>query len=91
MGIQPYLLNDPELVKGLVSQRLFRKLCPACRQSIKTKEGTPEFNRLRNALGDYGIETFMSVVRGVKYADIKASKAEWLLMRLFCPIHTSSG
>ena len=56
MGIQPYLLNDPELVKGLVSQRLFRKLCPNCRQSIKTKEGTPEFERLRNALGDYGIE-----------------------------------
>jgi type II secretory ATPase GspE/PulE/Tfp pilus assembly ATPase PilB-like protein len=49
MGIQPYLLNDPELVKGLVSQRLFRLLCPACRQSIKTKEGTPEFERLKDS------------------------------------------
>lgn len=87
MGIQPYLLNDPELVKGLVSQRLFRKLCPNCRQSIKTKEGTPEFERLRNALGDYGIENVYVSGPAAKPADIKDLKAEWLLTKLFCRIH----
>ena len=74
MGIQPYLLNDPELVKGLVSQRLFRKLCPVCKQSIKTKEGTPEFNRLRNALGDYGIESVYVSGPGCKTCGYKGFK-----------------
>ena len=32
MGVQPYMLADPELMKGLISQRLFRKLCPHCRR-----------------------------------------------------------
>jgi len=65
MGIQPYLLGDPELVKGLISQRLFRRLCPHCRQSVKVREKDPHdlsFNRLKVALGDYGIEN--TYVRG---------------------------
>lgn len=56
IGIQPYMLNDPELVKGLISQRLFRKLCPHCRKSVKEKLNDPMVKRLRTALGDYGME-----------------------------------
>ena len=56
MGIQTYMLNDPELVKGLVSQRLFRKLCPQCRISVKQKLGEPMVKRLKVALGDYGMD-----------------------------------
>ncbi len=85
MGIQPYLLNDPELVKGLVSQRLFRKLCPACRQSIKTKEGTPEFNRLRNALGDYGIENVYVSGPGCKVCGYKGFKGRMAVDEIILP------
>ena len=70
MGIQPYLLGDPELVKGLISQRLFRRLCPHCRQSVKVREKDPHdlsFNRLRIALGDYGIENTYVRGPGCKY------------------------
>ena len=56
IGIQPYMLNDPELVNGLISQRLFRKLCPHCRKSVKEKLNDPMVKRLRTALGDYGME-----------------------------------
>ncbi len=62
MGIQPYLLGDPELVKGLISQRLFRKLCPYCRKSVKERMKDPSFKRLKIALGDYGIEN--TYIRG---------------------------
>lgn len=85
MGIQPYLLNDPELVKGLVSQRLFRKLCPECRQSIKTKEGTPEFNRLRNALGDYGIENVYVSGPGCKVCGYKGFKGRMAVDEIIMP------
>lgn len=85
MGIQPYLLNDPELVKGLVSQRLFRKLCPNCRQSIKTKEGSPEFDRLRNALGDYGIENVYVSGPGCKACGYKGFKGRMAVDEIILP------
>ena len=85
MGIQPYLLNDPELVKGLVSQRLFRKLCPNCRQTIKTKEGTPEFERLRNALGDYGIENVYVSGPGCKACGYKGFKGRMAVDEIILP------
>ena len=85
MGIQPYLLNDPELVKGLVSQRLFRKLCPNCRQSIKTKEGSPEFERLRNALGDYGIDNVYVSGPGCKACGYKGFKGRMAVDEIILP------
>lgn len=62
MGVQPYMLADPELMKGLISQRLFRKLCPHCRVSVKERQQDPSFGRLKTALGDFGIEN--AFVRG---------------------------
>lgn len=85
MGIQPYLLNDPELVKGLVSQRLFRKLCPVCRQSIKTKEGSPEFERLKNALGEYGIENVFVSGPGCKACGYKGFKGRMAVDEIILP------
>ncbi|MBP5697978.1 MAG: Flp pilus assembly complex ATPase component TadA [Alphaproteobacteria bacterium] len=85
MGIQPYLLNDPEIVKGLVSQRLFRKLCPECRKSIKEKEGTPEFNRLKNALGEYGIENVYVSGPGCKACGYKGFKGRMAVDEIILP------
>lgn len=62
MGIQPYMLEDPEIMKGLVSQRLFRKICPYCRQPVKERMSDPSFKRLQIALGDFGVEN--TYVRG---------------------------
>lgn len=62
MGVETFKLLDPELIKGLVSQRLFRKLCPHCRMSVKERQQDPSFNRLRTALGDYGVEN--TYIRG---------------------------
>lgn len=85
MGVQPYLLNDPELVKGLVSQRLFRKLCPQCRMPIKSKEGTPAFNRLRNALGDYGIENVYTSGPGCKACGYKGFSGRMAVDEIILP------
>ncbi|MBR1949065.1 MAG: Flp pilus assembly complex ATPase component TadA [Alphaproteobacteria bacterium] len=62
MGVETFKLLDPELIKGLVSQRLFRKLCPHCRVSVKERQNDPSFNRLRIALGDFGVEN--TYIRG---------------------------
>ena len=62
MGVETFKLLDPELIKGLISQRLFRKLCPHCRMSVKERQNDPSFQRLRTALGDFGVEN--AYVRG---------------------------
>lgn len=62
MGVETFKLLDPELIKGLISQRLFRKLCPHCRVSVKERQNDPSFNRLRAALGDFGVEN--TFIRG---------------------------
>ncbi len=60
MGVRHYMLEDPEIMKGLVSQRLFRKICPYCRVSIKDKKSSESYKRLKTALGDFGVEnTYM--------------------------------
>ncbi len=71
MGVQPYMLCDPEIMKGLISQRLFRKICPYCRISIKERMSDPSFGRLKTALGDYGIENTYVRGPGCKYCNHK--------------------
>ena len=71
MGVQPYMLSDPEIMKGLISQRLFRKICPYCRVSVKERMNDPSFQRLKTALGDYGIENTYLRGPGCKYCNHK--------------------
>ncbi len=56
MGIDAFKLKDAELIRGLLSQRLFKKLCPKCREAIKNHPDHPSYERLEKALGKYGIE-----------------------------------
>lgn len=67
MGVKHYMLEDPEIMKGLISQRLFRKICPYCRVPVKERAGTPGYERLKIALGDYGIENTYLRGNGCKY------------------------
>lgn len=62
MGIDPFKLKDPELIRGLLSQRLFKKLCPKCREPISRHPEHPSYKRVENALGRYGIE--QSYIKG---------------------------
>ena len=67
MGVETFKLLDPELVKGLISQRLFRKLCPHCRVSVKERINDLAVQRLKVALGDFGIENTYLRGPGCKY------------------------
>ncbi|MBQ9035179.1 MAG: Flp pilus assembly complex ATPase component TadA [Alphaproteobacteria bacterium] len=71
MGVKPYMLSDPEIMKGLISQRLFRRICPYCRISVKERMNDPSFERLKTALGDFGIENTYLRGKGCKYCNHK--------------------
>lgn len=56
MGVETFKLIDPEIMKGMVSQRLFRRVCPNCRIPVSQKPDHPTVQRLRKAYGDFGME-----------------------------------
>ena len=62
MGVETFKLLDPELMRGLVSQRLCRKLCPHCRRPARDHLNHAAVKRLKRALGDDGVE--QSFLRG---------------------------
>ncbi len=62
MGVDDYKLIDPELIKGLISQRLFRKVCPHCRIPASDQLQHPSVVRLKRVFGEFGLDR--SFLRG---------------------------
>lgn len=85
MGVKTFMLNDPELIKGLISQRLFRRLCPHCRVSVKTMLDSPSVLRLRTALGDFGVENTYVRGPGCKYCDNTGIKGRMCVPEIILP------
>lgn len=85
MGVQPYMLSDPELLKGLVSQRLFQKLCPYCRVPAKEKMDDPAVQRLKIALGDFGIENTFLKGPGCKFCNNRGIKGRLGVQEMILP------
>lgn len=85
MGVKTFMLNDPELVKGLISQRLFRRLCPHCRVSVKNMLDSPSVQRLRTALGDFGVENTYVRGPGCKYCDNTGIKGRMCVPEIILP------
>ena len=62
MGVEAFKLKDETMLRGLVSMRLFKKLCPYCRERLIDKPNHPVFNRVKDAFGDLGLK--QTYVRG---------------------------
>ena len=56
MGVEAFKLKDETMLRGLVSMRLFKKLCPYCRERLIDKQNHPAFNRVKDAFGDLGLK-----------------------------------
>jgi len=85
MGVETFKLLDPELIKGLISQRLFRKLCPHCRVSVKERQGDASFGRLRTALGDFGVENTFIRGSGCKFCGGTGVKGRMCVPEIILP------
>ena len=85
MGVEPFKLQDPGLMKGLISQRLFRKLCPHCRISVKERLNSPSVQRLKVALGDFGIENAYMRGPGCKYCNNQGVKGRMSVPEIILP------
>ena len=85
MGVETFKLLDPELIKGLRSQRLFRQLCPHCRKSVKEMLDEPQVKRLKTALGDFGVENTFVRGPGCKYCNNTGIKGRMSVPEIVLP------
>lgn len=55
MGVESFKLKDETMMRGLVSMRLFKKLCPYCREKLSDHHEHNAYNRVHEAFGDLGL------------------------------------
>lgn len=56
MGVEAFKLKDETMMRGLVSMRLFKKLCPYCRERLIDRSDDPAYHRVKDAFGDLGLQ-----------------------------------
>ncbi len=71
MGVENFKLEDPSLIRGMVAQRLFRTICPHCRILAKDALDNPATQRLKAALGDFGLENAYLRGKGCPHCDYR--------------------
>ncbi len=51
IGVEEFKLRDASLIKGLISQRLFKKLCSKCKKKLSENPKHPSHQRAEEAFG----------------------------------------
>ena len=55
LGIEAFKLKEETLMRGLVSMRLFKKVCPHCREPLESHPERGAYRRVLDAYGDIGL------------------------------------
>lgn len=55
MGVEGFKLKEETMMRGLISMRLFKKLCPDCRQPLSEHPEHPAYRRVMDAFGELGL------------------------------------
>ena len=69
MGVEAFKLKDETMMRGLVSMRLFKRLCPYCREHIMDKPDFPAYQRVKEAFGDLGLQQVFVRGAGCEHCD----------------------
>ena len=71
MGVEAFKLKEETLMRGLVSMRLFKKLCPHCREALVNHPEHPAYKRVLDAFGDVGLKQVF--IRGAGCSECNGS------------------
>ena len=55
MGVEAFKLKEETMMRGLISMRLFKRLCPHCRKKLIDHPEYPEYKRVKEAFGELGL------------------------------------
>lgn len=55
LGVEPFKLKEETLMRGLVSMRLFKRVCPHCREALMNHPERGAYRRVLDAYGEIGL------------------------------------
>ena len=55
MGVEAFKLKDETMIRGLISMRLFKKLCPYCREALSQRRDHSAYSRVKDVFGELGL------------------------------------
>ena len=85
IGVEDFKLQDPSIMKGMMAQRLFRKVCPHCCVKASDKLDHPAVQRLRRALGDEALEQCFLRGEGCEECDFRGVKGRTVVAEFIQP------
>lgn len=85
MGMEAFKLQDPSIIKGMIAQRLFRKLCPYCRVSALEQPNHPAVRRLFRAFDEFGVNQCYLRGPGCSFCNYKGVKGRTVVGELVMP------
>jgi len=71
MGIEAFKIKDETMMRGLISMRLFKKLCPQCRERLIDHPEHTTYKRVLDSFGEVGLNQVY--VRGTGCSNCKNS------------------
>ena len=71
MGVESFKLKEETLMRGLVSMRLFKKLCPHCREPLINHPEHLAYKRALDAFGEVGLKQIF--IRGAGCSECNGS------------------
>lgn len=73
MGVEGFKLKDETMMRGLVSMRLFKKLCPQCRKKLADFPNHPAYKRALETFGEIGLQQIYFKGDGCEYCNGKGT------------------
>ena len=55
LGVESFKLKEETLMRGLISMRLFKKICPHCREPLASHPERGAYRRVMDAYGEIGL------------------------------------
>ncbi len=71
LGIEAFKLKEETLMRGLISMRLFKKLCPYCRERLIEHPENPQYQSVQDAFGELGLR--QTYIRGAGCTECKGT------------------
>lgn len=71
LGIEGFKLKEETMMRGLVSMRLFKQLCPYCRERLIDHPENPAYRRVLDAFGEIGLRQVY--IRGAGCSECKGT------------------
>ncbi len=69
LGIEPFKLKEETLMRGLVSMRLFKKVCPHCREPLSNHPERGAYRRVMDAYGEIGLRQIYQRGQGCEHCN----------------------